>query len=315
MPKGKNNTKKKVDPVKRWGSSSTAPGASSSVKWLYALAAAVALLVAVAAFWWPLNGTAAAPTTAAAVGGARKEGAERSVSQRKAGFSAADIADVLAVEKQVWGDGAHPHLSNHTRIFGEKTVESAGHSATYLHAHVGTTPRGRAFMKKLRHLVMELSEEAGWGIASSDILKDLRPRAVESIRYGHGDAEGGGEQTTPTIDSPAKSIGWHSDFMSVMTVSVMLSPSDARSGGDFQTRRLGPHDDPQSYHLDLGDVTVWKSWDRHRVQPLTGHRHVLAVQWWIAPAHTSKTSGPAPSYYFTEGKGDTLLPYVFKLSA
>ena len=41
--------------------------------------------------------------------------------------------------------------------------------------------------------------------------------------------------------------------MSVMTVSVMLSPSDARSGGGFQTRRLGPNDDPQSYDLDLGD--------------------------------------------------------------
>ena len=34
----------------------------------------------------------------------------------------------------------------------------------------------------------------------------------------------------------------------------------------------------QSYDLGLGDVTVWRSWERHRVQPLTGHRHVLAVQ-------------------------------------
>lgn len=63
-----------------------------------------------------------------------------------------------------------------------------------------------------------------------------------------------------------------------MTVSVMLSPSLAFSGGAFQTRRLGPADGSQSYELDAGDVTVWKSWDRHRVESVktlsTQHAHL-----------------------------------------
>lgn len=56
--------------------------------------------------------------------------AGRSVSQRKAGFSASDIADMLDLERQVWDDLAHPHLCNETRVFGEKTEGSAGHIAT-----------------------------------------------------------------------------------------------------------------------------------------------------------------------------------------
>lgn len=55
-------------------------------------------------------------------------------------------------------------------------------------------------------------------------------------------------------------------------------------------------------------ATVRRSWDRHRVEPLTGYRHVLAVQWWIAPAHTDTRTGPATSYFFTEGP-DNLLAY------
>lgn len=110
------------------------------------------------------------------------------------------------------------------------------------------------------------------------MLSRLRPRAVESLRYSLGDRD-----ADSTGQPAAGEIGWHSDFMSVMTVTVMLSASDARTGGGFQTRRLGPNDPRQSYELELGDVSVWRSWDRHRVGPLTGHRHVLAVQWWIAP--------------------------------
>ena len=38
------------------------------------------------------------------------------------------------------------------------------------------------------------------------------------------------------------------------------------------------------------------------VEPMTGHRHVLVAQWWIAPAHTDTRTGPAPAMYFTEGQ-------------
>ena len=60
-------------------------------------------------------------------------------------------------------------------------------------------------MEKLLRLTMKLSASAGWGIASSDLLRRLHPRAAESIRYSGGDRHDGGA-------SPAVEIGWHSDF-------------------------------------------------------------------------------------------------------
>ena len=72
-------------------------------------------------------GEAAAGAAAGAVVGAAPAAAETSsVSQRKAGFSAADIAAVLEVERQVWADPAHPHLSNVSRVFGEGSTSKAG---------------------------------------------------------------------------------------------------------------------------------------------------------------------------------------------
>eukprot|EP00310_Coccolithus_braarudii_P011061 CAMPEP_0183364642 /NCGR_PEP_ID=MMETSP0164_2-20130417/81151_1 /TAXON_ID=221442 /ORGANISM="Coccolithus pelagicus ssp braarudi, Strain PLY182g" /LENGTH=424 /DNA_ID=CAMNT_0025539981 /DNA_START=55 /DNA_END=1329 /DNA_ORIENTATION=+ len=230
----------------------------------------------------------------------------RSAAQRKNGFSSTDIAQVLAIEGRVWADQSNPHLSNNTRIFGEKSERSMGHSATYLHAHIAT-PQGRALMDKLMRIAMELEAEAGWGIASSGMFGKLHPRAVESTRYNNAD-----EQETQ-LTGGAVEIGWHSDFMSVLTVSVMLSPLQSFSGGEFQTRRMGPEDDDdasllQNYTLDQGDVTVWRSWDRHRVAPMSGHRHVFVVQFWLAPAHVDIRHGPAPALYFTEST-DMLLPY------
>ena len=220
-----------------------------------------------------------------------------SAAQRKNGFSSADIAKVLASEQQVWNDQTHADLSNNTRIFGEKSEDSLGHSATYLHAHID-----QGLLDKLLSIAMELEAEAGWRIASSGVFKNLYPRAVESIRYSSSSNNSNGDVE----------IGWHSDFMSVMTVSVMLSPPRSFTGGVFQTRRLGSEDESapvQNYTLNQGDVTVWKSWDRHRVAPLVaGHRHVFVVQFWTAPAHVDKRLGPAPDFYFTEST-DMLLPY------
>ena len=205
-----------------------------------------------------------------------------SAAVRKGGFSAADVADILAVEKQVWADSEnYPHLSNQSRVFGEKSNDddaSKGHSATYLQAHVGKTEKGRALMAKLLRLTMEVEGEAGWGIVSSGLFQQpLHHRAAESIRYTQ-DEEGGEGGAGAGAGAGTAEIGWHSDFMSVMTVSVMLSPSLAFSGGAFQTRRLGPADGSQSYELDAGDVTVWKSWDRHRVESVktlsTQHAHL-----------------------------------------
>eukprot|EP00937_MAST-01D_sp_MAST-1D-sp2_P004052 g4052.t1 len=228
-----------------------------------------------------------------------------SVAHRPGGFNATDIADVLEIERQVWAASSSglEHLSNESRIFGEKTDHSRGHSVTYLQGHIGATQKGRAIMAKLKAVTLELEAQAGWGIASSGAFPTLAPRAVESIRYDNARDVGGDSATE---------IGWHSDFWSVMTVSVMLSPASAFSGGAFQTRRLGA-DSVVAHELDLGDVTVWKSWDRHRVEPLVGHRHVLVVQWWTAPAHTSKRTGPGRADYFTEG-GELLLPYCRGIS-
>lgn len=227
-----------------------------------------------------------------------------SVCRKAAAFSEAEIADILEVEQSVWKDGGRfPHLVNQSRVFGEKTSNSIGHSATYLHSHITNTPAGRAIMSKLKKITMELEAEAGWGIGKSGLFPTLNPRAVESIRYNG---------TLEMADTGAAEIGWHSDFMSVMTVSIMLSPLGAFSGGAFQTRRLGP-DSYQEHQTATGDVLGWKSWDRHRVAPLVGHRHVLVVQWWIAPPHTSLKHGPASSEFFSDGP-ELLLPYCDAIS-
>ena len=103
-----------------------------------------------------------------------------SVSQRKAGFSAADIAAVLEVERQVWADPAHPHLSNHSRVFGEGSTSKAGHSATFLHAHLGATPQRRAILDKLLKLTMELVRELDTAIHRGFIRTPHRQPALRA---------------------------------------------------------------------------------------------------------------------------------------
>ena len=228
-------------------------------------------------------------------------GPDQGALMRKSGFSEADLADVLELEKLVWSDSANPHLSNQTRVFGKTTPgrSSQGHLATYMHAHVGTDPRFGRLQAKLLQISLELEKEAGWNIGNTELFKTLRPRSFESIRY---DSDAGGSNGDHAVE-----IGWHSDFMSVLTVSVMLTNRGDYSGGAFQTRRVGG--DIQNNEPGRGDVVLWKSWDRHRVDVVTsGHRHVLVCQWWLAPAHTSLLSGPASAHYFQDGP-DLLLPY------
>ena len=119
-----------------------------------AFAAAAAFLAVVVVVVRPKPAIPLPPAESGLAVGA--EALKPTVSQRKAGFSAADIAAVLEVEKNVWAETTQPHLSNHSRVFGEGSDSLAGHSATFLHAHVGATPQGRALMDKLLKLTMEL---------------------------------------------------------------------------------------------------------------------------------------------------------------
>eukprot|EP01062_Namystynia_karyoxenos_P031552 TRINITY_DN23406_c0_g1_i2.p1 TRINITY_DN23406_c0_g1~~TRINITY_DN23406_c0_g1_i2.p1 ORF type:complete len:237 (+),score=52.41 TRINITY_DN23406_c0_g1_i2:352-1062(+) len=58
----------------------------------------------------------------------------------------------------------------------------------------------------------------------------------------------------------------------------MLSRGDEYGGGEFEVLRGSFEQLPKPRR---GDVTLWRSWDLHRVRPLEkGHRHVFVLELW-----------------------------------
>lgn len=159
------------------------------------------------------------------------------------------------------GGLASPSAAHKTSRYPEMSTKTVaqGHRVTYLHGSMSTAlPKLHA---KLVALVQRAHNESGWSVIEPS---RLTVRTIELLDYEHS----------------SDSLGWHIDEQSALTALVMLTDPAEFEGALLQHEVRG-RDSPVTAKMSLGDVTVYRSHQAHRVTPLTsGRRKVMAIEFW-----------------------------------
>ena len=136
-----------------------------------------------------------------------------------------------------------------------------GHTVTFLHSEFESALP--ALHAKLVGCARAAHDQHGWHVLREE---SMAVRTIELLEY---DAQ--------TTDS----LGWHVDEQSAVTLLIMLSsPGRDFTGGELQHEVMGQWQ-PVSAQPALGDVTVYRSHQAHRVTPLvSGRRRVMAMELW-----------------------------------
>ena len=134
-----------------------------------------------------------------------------------------------------------------------------GHRVTYLHgAFSRELP---ALHGKLLDCAHEAHNKSGWNVID---VPRLTVRTIELLDYEHA----------------SDSLGWHVDEQSAVTMLVMLTEPSEFEGALLQHEVRG-RSGPVTSTMTLGDVTVYRSHQAHRVTPLvSGRRKVMAIELW-----------------------------------
>jgi len=186
-------------------------------------------------------------------------------------INAAEVAGVFAAEAAAKSGDTRMSFP---RSFGYDQGTVKGHNVTFMHTvFPAMLPE---LLSRLRCLTIAADELQGWGVVSRVPRDMLSPRVIELITYDAGNSQGGGAANDANL-------GWHSDLGSLLTTGVTLSPPEDYDGGVFEVQPQ-PGSPSVSISGGLGDAVIWKSWDTHRVSPVTrGRRQVLVVEWWHGP--------------------------------
>uniref|UniRef100_A0A7S3B9U9 Fe2OG dioxygenase domain-containing protein n=1 Tax=Haptolina ericina TaxID=156174 RepID=A0A7S3B9U9_9EUKA len=145
-----------------------------------------------------------------------------------------------------------------------------GHGVTFLHgAFASQLPDLHA---KLLSLAIRAHDHSSWRLINES---QLTVRTIELLDYVLA----------------ADSLGWHVDEQSAVTMLVMLSSPTDFEGGQLEHEVRGQLD-PVAAKMELGDITVYRSHQAHRVTPLTaGRRRVMAIELWHGEPGSSHGSG------------------------
>jgi len=136
------------------------------------------------------------------------------------------------------------------------------HRILHLHGIQGLTG-DRGILQGIEdRLISTMRAQDVWGILQG---REVNVRSFEYHVYGDG-----GSVLDPQ----------HRDDGSLLTISVLLSPEDSFSGGEFRTWERG---EPATHELHKGDAVLFVSEKRHNVSTVRGDRRALIVELWEGP--------------------------------
>lgn len=196
--------------------------------------------------------------------------------------SVLDTADLEVVEQAFeTARASEIGAANQSRSFGLGQDYLAGHRVVFLDAETG--PFATSIVPLLARVAMRADREASWGLFFGRGSEQLKPRVAELIEYEAAESD------------PARhhALGWHDDGSTLATVAVALSHEADYDGGEFEaymSESAGPEGIVTASRVNVGDATVWRGWDRHRVRPVTrGLRRVLVIEFWEEAVRSEAT--------------------------
>merc|ERR1712166_617092 len=175
-------------------------------------------------------------------------------------FTLSEVAQLLAAHKRLEG-----RCGSATRKHGQ---DSSNWNTTFLQTDCLFASELPQLRKRILDTVAAVDSEQQWGLLSRSAV-DTEPaayalRVVELHTVGPGGS------------LPERK---HYDEGSLVTIDVMLSPSDDFDGGQLQT--LETDGEMHDAVFSQGDATVFVSHKYHSVTPVTrGKRQVLVCEVW-----------------------------------